>query len=68
MKLASESPKKLTVITHRGLLLQTRLAYGISSIQDNMDQLSSDLQGVVVYLDDILVSGATADEHLENVR
>ena len=33
-----------------------------------MDQLTHDLPGVAVYLDDILVSGATAREHLENLR
>ena len=33
-----------------------------------MDQLTSNLRGVAVYLDDILVSGATAKEHLQNLR
>jgi hypothetical protein len=33
-----------------------------------MDQLTRVLPGVAVYLDDILVSGATAKEHLENLR
>ena len=33
-----------------------------------MDQLTRDLQGVAVYMDDILVSGATALEHLQNLR
>ena len=33
-----------------------------------MDKLTSDLQGVAVYMDDILVSGATASEHLQNLR
>ena len=33
-----------------------------------MDQLTSDLPGVAVYLDDILVSGSTAQEHLSNLK
>ena len=33
-----------------------------------MDQLPHDLPGVGVYLDDKLVSGAKAQEHLENLR
>ena len=33
-----------------------------------MDQLTSDLRGVPVYLDDLLVSGANAQEHLQNLR
>ena len=33
-----------------------------------MDQLTSDLPGVAVYLGDILVSGSTAQEHLSNLK
>ena len=33
-----------------------------------MDQLTSDLRGVAVYIDDILVSGSTSSEHLQNLR
>ncbi|KAL5488608.1 hypothetical protein EMCRGX_G017577 [Ephydatia muelleri] len=36
--------------------------------QEIMDQLTSDLKGVAVYIDDILVSGVSAAEHLENLR
>jgi len=33
-----------------------------------MDEITSDLPGVAVYLDDILCSGATAEAHLQNLR
>ena len=70
--LAPESQKRLALSTHRGVLLQMRLPFGITSapgyFQEIMDQLTSDLQGVAVYTDDILVSGATASEHLKNLR
>ena len=33
-----------------------------------MDQLTSDLQGVAVYLDDLLVNGANAKEHLQSLE
>ena len=33
-----------------------------------MEQLTSDLKGVAVYLDDILVSGKDAQEELQNLR
>ena len=33
-----------------------------------MDQLTRDLSGVAVYLDDLLVSGANAQEHLQNLQ
>ena len=35
--------------------------------QEIMDQLTSDLQRVAVYMDDILVSGATAAEHRQSL-
>ena len=33
-----------------------------------MDDLTNDLPGVAVYLDDILVSGSSAEEHLRNLQ
>ena len=70
--LAPESQKRLALSTHRGVLLQMRLPFDITSapghFQEIMDQLTSDLQGVAVCIDDILVSGATASEHLKNLR
>ena len=72
IKLAQESQKRLALSMHRGILLQTRLPFGISSapgyFQVIMDQLTSDLQGVAVYMDDLLVSGANAKKHLQNLE
>ncbi|XP_014671627.1 PREDICTED: uncharacterized protein K02A2.6-like [Priapulus caudatus] len=72
IKLASESQKRLALSTHRGVLLRLRPPFSISLapgyFQDIMEQLTSDLQGVAVYLDDFLVSGANAQEHLQNLR
>ena len=59
--LAPESQKQLALRTHRGVLLQMRLLV-------ILDQLTSDLQGVALYIDDILVSGLTASEHMQNLR
>ena len=33
-----------------------------------MDSLTCDIPGEAVYLDDVLVSGASADEHLQNLK
>ena len=70
--LGPETQKRLALSTNQGVLLQKRLPFGICSapgyFQEIMDQLTSDLPGVAVYLDDILVSGATAQEHLENLK
>ena len=72
IKLSPDSQRKLALSTHKGVLLKTRLPFGIGSapgyFQEIMEQLTSDLQGVAVYLDDILVSGANAQEHLANLR
>ena len=66
------SQKKLALSTHKGVLLQMRLPQGISSapayFQEIMHQLTSDLPGVAVYLDDLLVTGSDATSHLENLR
>jgi transposase InsO family protein len=70
--LAPASQRKLALSTHRGVLLQKRLPFGITSapgyFQQIMNQLTNDLPGVAVYLDDILVSGTTAEEHINNLR
>ena len=70
--LSPESQKKLALSTHRGVLLQQRLPFGITSapgyFQEIIDQLTQDLNGVAAYIDDILVGGSTAEEHLSNVR
>lgn len=72
IKLGPESQKKLALSTHHGVLLQKRLPFGISSapgyFQQIMEQLTSDLNGVAIYLDDILVSGESANEHLKNLQ
>ena len=70
--LSPESQKRMALSTHKGVLLQMRLPFGITSapgyFQEIMTQLTSDLKGVAVYLDDILVSGKNAEDHLENLR
>ena len=66
--LAPERQRRLALSTHKGVLLQTRLPFGIRSapgyFQEIMEQLTQALPGVAVYLDDILVSGANAESHL----
>ena len=58
--------------THRGLFQFNRLSFGISAapgiFQRSMSQLLKDIPGVFLYLDDILVEGATKAEHLKRLR
>ena len=65
IKLGPEKQKRLALSAHRGILLQTRLPFGISLapgyLQEIKDQLTIDLRAVAVYLDNLLVSGANAE-------
>ena len=68
-----EESKKYSVInTHRGLFQYNRLSFGISSapgiFQRAMENLLKDILGVFCYLDDILVTGSTEEEHNERLR
>ena len=48
------------------------MSFGISSapghFQQIMNELTRDFPGVAVYLDDILVSGSTVEEHFRNLQ
>ena len=62
----------LTINTHQGLYQYTRLPFGVASapsiFQKTMDMILQGMSGVICYLDDILISGRTKDEHLDNLR
>ena len=68
-----EESRKLAVInTHKGLLRYTRLPFGILSapgiFQRIMESLLQGIPGVIVYLDDILVSAPSEEEHLRRLE
>ncbi|KAL0151789.1 hypothetical protein M9458_052940 [Cirrhinus mrigala] len=68
LELDAESKQYLTINTHKGLFQYHRLAYGISTapaiFQHTMDQILQGLQNVVCFMDDILVSAPSSEEHL----
>ena len=72
MKVKPECQHLLTINTHLGLFRHTRLPFGISTApslwQKAMAQILQGLQGVIVFIDDILVTGRTREEHIRNLR
>jgi len=71
LKLKPECQHLLTINTHLGLFCYTRLPFGISTApslwQKVMSQIFQGLQGVIVFIDDILVTGRTREEHTRNL-
>ena len=72
LTLDEESRKCVVINTHKGLFKYTRFPYGISYalgiFQRVMDNFLQGLFGVAVYLDDILVTGAMEEEHLNTLE
>ncbi len=66
--LAEESHQYVIINSQMGLFRFYRLPFGVSSapgvFQRIMECLLKDTPGVVVYVDDIMVSGKTEREHL----
>ena len=71
MLLDDESRKLVTVNTHLGLFRYCRLPFGIASapaiFQRAMDTLLQGIPHVICYIDDVLVTGLTEEEHLQNL-
>ena len=70
--LDEDSKHSVTINTHKGLYKYNRLSFGVHSapaiFQRAMEGLLRDIPSTVVYLDDILVTGKTEVEHLENLE
>ena len=59
-------------VTQKGLYQYTRLPFGIASspaiFQKTMDSILQGLDGVICYLDDLLITGSTIEEHLARLK
>ena len=67
LPLDDDSMKYVTINTHRGLYRCTRLPFGVASapalFQKLMDSVLQDIPHVICYLDDILVTGVSDEDH-----
>ena len=71
LPLEDDSKQYVVINTHKGLFRYNRLPYGISSapgiFQRYMERVLQGIPNVIVYLDDILVTGKTESEHLNTL-
>jgi hypothetical protein len=72
LPMTSESQEMCTIHTHRGLYRPTRLCFGVAAapalFQQVIDSVIRNIPGVVAYLDDLLITGKSEEEHWERVR
>ena len=72
MPLDSESSALVTINTHKGLYEYTKLPFGVSLapaiFQRSMDSILQGLPKVIGYLDDILITAHSDEEHLGNLE
>ena len=72
LPLDDESKQFVVINTHKGLFRYVRLPFGIASapaiFQRVMDNLLNGIPGVVNYIDDILVTGESTEEHLHSLE
>ena len=69
--LDDKSKSLVTINTHRGLFEYNRLPFGVSTapaiFQRTIDSLLQGIPNVCAYLDDIIITGKTEEEHLQNL-
>ena len=72
MPLMEDAKELVTINTHQGLYRFTRLPFGIASapaiFQRAMDSILQGIPNVLCYIDDILITGRTEEEHLSNLE
>ena len=72
MALEEQSQTYCTINTHQGLYRFNRLPFGVASapaiFQRTMDTILQGIPHVLCYIDDLLITGETEEEHLRNLE
>ena len=72
MRLEDSAKELVTINTHKGLYQYNRLPFGVASapaiFQRTMDVILQGLEGVICYIDDILITGSSDKKHLANLE
>lgn len=72
VELDENSKQYLTINIHKGLYQVNRLPYGVAGapaiFQKLMDQVVQGIDGVICYLDDILITGQNTETHMTNLK
>ncbi|CAB0009028.1 unnamed protein product, partial [Nesidiocoris tenuis] len=67
-----ESKHFLNIATHKGIYRYTRMPFGVNSapaiFQRVMDKVLGDMKNVACFLDDVIVTGRSMDEHMANLE
>lgn len=70
--LDEDSRKYVTISTHKGLYQYTRLPFAIASapaiFQRTMDTILQGMEGVAWYINDVIITGKTDEEHLDRLE
>ncbi|OON23950.1 reverse transcriptase, partial [Opisthorchis viverrini] len=72
LELTEEAEPVTTISTHRGLFMFNRLPFGIHSapslFQRTIENVIAGIPKTFVYLDDIMITGCTTEEHLKLLK
>ncbi|CAB0017172.1 unnamed protein product [Nesidiocoris tenuis] len=72
LEVEENSKRYLNIATHKGIFRYRRMPFGVSLapsvFQNIMDKVLDGIEGVACYLDDVMVTGRSLEEHLDTLN